>query len=114
MSIVTTGGGGWGDPLLREVDLVVYDVQCGVVSPESAGDDYGVVISKIGRKWQAHVGETLQKRRQLARMRGKLPMFDRGPQFETQKKLGKVKYPDGWTDPDDGWFANSVVQEDVA
>jgi N-methylhydantoinase B len=114
VSIVTTGGGGWGDPLLREVDLVVYDVQCGVVSPESAGDDYGVVISKIGRKWQAHLGETLQKRRQLARVRGKLPMFDRGPQFETQKKLGKVKYPEGWTDPDDGWFANSVVQEDVA
>ena len=24
--IVTTGGGGWGDPLKREVDKVVYDV----------------------------------------------------------------------------------------
>ncbi len=30
--IVTTGGGGWGDPLKREVDRVVYDVQCGLVS----------------------------------------------------------------------------------
>ena len=30
--IVTTGGGGWGDALKREVDRVVYDVQCGLVS----------------------------------------------------------------------------------
>ena len=30
--IVTTGGGGWGDPLDRETGMVCYDVECGLVS----------------------------------------------------------------------------------
>ena len=64
--IVTTGGGGWGDPLLREVEMVVYDVQCGLVSPESATEEYGVVLTKAGRKWQADLAKTAQRRRQLA------------------------------------------------
>ena len=112
--IVTTGGGGWGDPLLREVDKVVYDVQCGLVSAESATEDYGVILSKVARKWQADLAKTDQRRRQLASLRGKVPMFDRGPHFESQKRLGRVKYPEGWTDPDLGWYANSVLEQDVA
>ena len=111
--IVTTGGGGWGDPLLREIEKVVYDVQCGLVSPEAARDEYGVVLLKIGRKWQADAGKTAERRRQLAKSRGRLPMFDRGPHFEAEKKLGRVKYPDGWVDPDLGWCANSIL-DDVA
>ena len=112
--IVTTGGGGWGDPFLREVEKVVYDVQCGLISPETARDEYGVVLLKIGRKWQADAGKTAERRRQLAKLRGRLPMFDRGPHFEAEKRLGRVKYPDGWLDPDAGWYANSVLEQDVA
>src|SRR6185312_12930894 len=41
--IDTTGGGGWGDPLEREPELVAVDVTQGKVSVESARDDYGVV-----------------------------------------------------------------------
>lgn len=111
--IITTGGGGWGDPLLREIEKVVYDVQCGLVSPEVARDEYGVVLLKSGRKWQADIGKTAERRRQLAKLRGRVPMFDRGPHFEAEKKLGRVKYPDGWVDPDLGWYANSVLDEDV-
>jgi N-methylhydantoinase B len=43
--IRTTGGGGWGDPLERDPDLVVRDVLWAKVSRESAGRDYGVVVS---------------------------------------------------------------------
>jgi N-methylhydantoinase B len=111
--IVTTGGGGWGDPLLREVERVVYDVQCGLISPEGATGDYGVVLTKTGRKWQADLAETAQRRRQLASLRGKVPMFDRGPHFEGQKRLGRVHYPEGWTDPDSGWFATGELKQDV-
>ena len=40
--VETTGGGGWGDPLEREPELVLRDVIEGKVSPAAARDDYGV------------------------------------------------------------------------
>ena len=42
--VVTTGGGGWGDPLEREPDLVQRDVLEGKVSLGAARDDYGVAL----------------------------------------------------------------------
>jgi len=42
--VVTTGGGGWGDPLEREVELVRCDVIEGRVSIEAAASEYGVVL----------------------------------------------------------------------
>ena len=38
------GGGGWGDPLERDVDKVLVDVRNELVSPEAAQADYGVVV----------------------------------------------------------------------
>jgi N-methylhydantoinase B len=43
--IRTTGGGGWGDPIAREVADVVRDVRWGKVSVRGARDDYGVVLA---------------------------------------------------------------------
>ena len=40
------GGGGYGDPLSRDVNAVFKDVHDGLVSNEVARDVYGVVISK--------------------------------------------------------------------
>jgi N-methylhydantoinase B len=40
----TPGGGGYGDPLEREPERVLADVQEGAVSLERAAQDYGVVI----------------------------------------------------------------------
>jgi N-methylhydantoinase B len=45
----TSGGGGWGDPLDRPAERVRRDVAAGVVSPESAREDYGVVVDAHGR-----------------------------------------------------------------
>jgi N-methylhydantoinase B len=39
-----SGGGGWGDPLKRDPELVRLDVKNGLVSIESARQDYGVVL----------------------------------------------------------------------
>jgi len=44
MIIMTPGGGGFGDPLTRPIEKVVADVAGGLVSPESAEADYGVVV----------------------------------------------------------------------
>lgn len=44
LMILTPGGGGFGDPLMRPVEKVVADVANGLVSHESAEADYGVVV----------------------------------------------------------------------
>ena len=43
--IRTTGGGGWGDPITREVGDVVRDVRWGKVSVRGAREDYGVALT---------------------------------------------------------------------
>ena len=46
-SIRAAGGGGWGDPRERPVELVVADVRAGKVSVEAAAREYGVVLSPV-------------------------------------------------------------------
>ena len=43
-AIVTTGGGGYGNPLERDSVRILKDVDEDLISPESAREDYGVVI----------------------------------------------------------------------
>ena len=72
--IETTGGGGWGDPLDRDPELVALDVLQGKVSPEAAERDYGVVVGD---------GEATRRlRAELREERGEPPFFDRGPGYE--------------------------------
>jgi N-methylhydantoinase B len=49
----TGGGGGYGDPRDRAVELVERDVIRGLVSRESARDDYGVVCDADGKARRA-------------------------------------------------------------
>jgi len=44
--VITPGGGGWGDPLKRDVDKVRRDVVTGVVSRKDARETYGVYLKK--------------------------------------------------------------------
>jgi N-methylhydantoinase B len=44
ITILTPGGGGYGDPFEREPRLVLADVERGIVSEDRALEDYGVVI----------------------------------------------------------------------
>jgi N-methylhydantoinase B len=45
----TGGGGGYGDPKERPVELVQRDVIRGFVSPESAREDYGIIFGCDGK-----------------------------------------------------------------
>jgi N-methylhydantoinase B/oxoprolinase/acetone carboxylase alpha subunit len=45
-----TGGGGWGDPLLRPMQEVLDDVLDEYISIEAARRDYGIVLSETGDK----------------------------------------------------------------
>ena len=109
--IRTTGGGGWGDPLAREPEMVCYDVQCGLVSEQAAREDYGVVLGREGRRYMVDQAETDRLRARIRAERGPLPMFSRGPYFEEMKRSMGIARPAGHDDPDDGWFAAEAVQE---
>jgi N-methylhydantoinase B len=84
--IRTTGGGGWGDPLERDVDLVVRDVLWGKVSVDGARDDYGVVVVGPSDAPGADAAATAELRQRLRAERaaaGPQPFFDRGPGYAT-------------------------------
>jgi N-methylhydantoinase B len=44
--VITSGAGGWGNPLERDVESVRNDVRNGGVSVERAREVYGVVINE--------------------------------------------------------------------
>jgi N-methylhydantoinase B len=54
------GGGGYGDPLEREIELVAYDVENGYVSIESARTDYGVVMDPESLKVDVDATKSLR------------------------------------------------------
>jgi N-methylhydantoinase B len=78
--ILTSGGGGWGNPLERPVQQVRDDVLDGFISRESALDDYGVVLDGDGLDVDA--GGTDRRRDSL---RGETRMFHRGSYFEGEE-----------------------------
>jgi N-methylhydantoinase B len=82
VSVQTTGGGGWGDPLEREVELVCLDVMQGKISAASARTDYGVVLGDNGSQSLPLVdpaATAAERRRLIAARSGSLPVIDRGP-----------------------------------
>jgi N-methylhydantoinase B len=80
--IDTTGGGGWGDPLEREPELVALDVTQGKVGDASARDDYGVVLTRADDgSFEPDLDATAALRARLAAERGPTPLFDRGPGY---------------------------------
>jgi N-methylhydantoinase B len=106
--IVTTGGGGWGDPLEREPDAVAYDVQCGLVTRKSAKQDYGVVLRRKGLRFLVDEAKTVSLRKQMRKDRGGLPMFDRGPYYEEVARTKGIDRPAGFENPDTGWYAAGI------
>ncbi len=77
--VVTTGGGGWGDPLEREPELVQRDVIDDKVSLKAARQDYGVALTKRKGHYVVDDAKTARLRKQIkVRRKGKLPMIDRG------------------------------------
>src|SRR5581483_8096374 len=53
VSMRSGGGGGYGDPLTRDVALVAADVRAGIVSARAAEISYGVLLDGHGRADEA-------------------------------------------------------------
>jgi N-methylhydantoinase B len=73
---MTPGGGGFGDPLDRDIERVRQDVALGYVSVEAAARDYGVVLAG-GIVDEA---ATLSRRASLRASREPLRAFSFGPE----------------------------------
>jgi N-methylhydantoinase B len=82
--IETTGGGGWGDPLEREPDLVGLDVLQGKVTERAAREEYGVVVRVADEAtFTVDAAATTELRARLRAARAPRPFFDRGPGYRT-------------------------------
>ena len=87
--IRTTGGGGWGDPLVRDPESVVRDVVWGKVSAEAALRDYGVVLTGLSSSGRGDVGDlgfdtdatSAERSSRAAWSRDDDAFFDRGPGY---------------------------------
>jgi N-methylhydantoinase B len=65
--VLTAGGGGWGNPLERQMELVQADVVADVISIEAARDQYGVVF--LPGTLDVDVKATAALRAEMARRR---------------------------------------------
>lgn len=64
----SSGGGGWGNPLDRDIKLVVEDVLDGIISPEAAQKTYGVVMAEGGADMEK-TGQLRQEKRKNTNQR---------------------------------------------
>ena len=80
LDFITWGGGGWGDPLTRDPELVAKEVVQGLVS-EGGARRYGVVVA---RDHSVDVAATERLRAEMRANRpAVLPTFNMGPDIET-------------------------------
>ena len=78
LHFITWGGGGWGDPLERDAELVALEVDRGLVTVAGARR-YGVVVNNDS---SLDSDETERLRADMSRERGELPLFNRGDSIE--------------------------------
>ncbi|AFQ45010.1 hydantoinase B/oxoprolinase family protein [Desulfosporosinus meridiei] len=53
LTVVSSGGGGWGDPWQRDPERVWRDVLDEIITVDKAEQDYGVLIGQEGVDWAA-------------------------------------------------------------
>jgi len=87
--VVTTGGGGWGNPFQRELPYVRRDVIWGKVTFDGAMRHYGVVFLDE-KNFKVDVGGSKALRQMMRKRRSKPPFFDRGSQFPKLKSSGAL------------------------
>ncbi|MDE2228628.1 MAG: hydantoinase B/oxoprolinase family protein [Alphaproteobacteria bacterium] len=71
-AVTWQGGGGWGDPLDRDLDAVARDIAAGLVSPEAARSIYGAILAN-GR---IDAAASEARRQNLRRERVGTPVVD--------------------------------------
>ena len=96
--VLTTGGGGYGDPLGRDPAAVRDDVLDRRVSRDAAESVYGVVMSDSGA---VDAEATAALRQRLAAGRGEPPLVDRGAEYAALFGRSRHTVMDTDTDTDE-------------
>lgn len=65
--VFTGGGGGFGNPLTRDVEAVAEEVRAGYITADQARDSYGVVMASDGRSCDRAATDTLRADRSTQR-----------------------------------------------
>ena len=87
LHFITWGGGGWGDPLDREADLVAKEIRQGLVTSEGA-KSYGVVADANG---VLDVAATDAMREKMRASASPATVFDRGGEIEDLRARCKAE-----------------------
>ena len=87
LHFITWGGGGWGDPLDREADLVAKEIRQGLVTSEGA-KSYGVVADANG---VLDVAATDALRAKMRASASPSAVFDRGGEIEELRARCKAE-----------------------
>jgi len=82
----TWGGGGWGDPLERDPQLVLADVKRVLATAEGARD-YGVVI----KDGAVDAAATEKLRAEMHAARGEVGVFNTGPSIDELRASCKAE-----------------------
>jgi N-methylhydantoinase B len=82
LHFVTWGAGGWGDPLVRDAELVALEVRRGLVTATGARD-YGVCVLADG---SVDAAATEALRAEMRASRAPLGLFDRGPDLDVLRE----------------------------
>jgi N-methylhydantoinase B len=88
LHFITWGGGGWGDPLERDPELVGKEILQGLVTVEGALA-YGVVADAQGAVDEAATSKLRYGIR--AERRGPAPLFNYGPSIEELRAASQVE-----------------------
>ena len=83
----TAGGGGLGDPLERDADVVATEVDRGLLSADAAREEYGVVLADDGSVDEA---ATAAHREGLRESRDDLAEFDYGPLPDDEELADRI------------------------
>lgn len=80
LDYITWGGGGWGNPLERDPELVALEVERGLVSVDGAFHNYGVKLADNG---SVDTAATDAKRAEMEKDQTEGEIFNFGPDIET-------------------------------
>ncbi len=81
----TWGGGGWGDPLQRPAEQVLFDVNAGLVTAAGARR-YGVVVIEANGNATLDTTATEALRKEMAQQRSERLLFDFGGSIDELKQ----------------------------
>jgi N-methylhydantoinase B len=112
----TPGGGGWGDPMLRDPDAVLEDVANGWLTIQAAAEDYGVIVISNGLGLATLDVDATEAKRADLRATRPAPAQQQAPSPPVQPDPSRPippHSPGRWVEIVRAWHDSSLTQCDL-